>query len=123
MACYKVKYGSDDFIDPDYEKLRRNRNLLKLEVDRLNRKNTELSMEIAKNKLKNVTLERLLAAIDDEYTHEPTEFITYLYDVAHHFDNPDENCDDYMGEVTDVLQKRDEYDSILQENCDKDDEF
>ena len=109
MACYKVKDGSDDFIDPDYEKLRRNRNLLKLEVDRLNRKNTELSMEVAQNKLKNVTLERLIAAIDDEYTHEPTEFITYLYAVAHHFDNADENCD--------------EYDDILQENCDKDDEF
>ena len=121
MAYCKVKYGSDDFIDPDYEKLRRNRNLLKLEVDRLNRKNTELSMEVAQNKLKNVTLERLIEAIDGEFTHNKSEFITYLYDVAHHFDNPDENCDDYMGEVTDVLQKRDEYDCVLQENCDNDD--
>lgn len=109
MACYKGKDGSDDFIDPDYEKLRRNRNLLKLEVDRLNRKNTELSMEVAQNKLKNVTLERLIAAIDEEYTREPTEFITYLYAVAHHFDNTDENCD--------------EYDSVLQENCDDDDVY
>ena len=107
MAYYKGKDGSDDFIDPDYERLKRDRNLLKLEVDRLNRKNTELSMEVAQNKLKNVTLERLIAAIDEEYTHEPTEFITYLYAVAHHFDNADENCD--------------EYDDILQENCDNDD--
>ena len=109
MAYYKGKDGSDDFIDPDYEKLRRNRNLLKLEVDRLNRKNTELNMEVAQNKLKNVTLERLIEAIDGEYAHNKSEFITYLYAVAHHFDNADENCD--------------EYDDILHENCDNDDVY
>lgn len=89
MAYYKGKDSSDAFIDPDYERLRRDRNLLKLELDRLNKKNTQLNLEVAQNKLKNVTLERLIAAIDEEYSHNPTEFITYLHDVAHHFDNTD----------------------------------
>lgn len=105
MAYYTGKDRSDDFFDPEYERLRRDRNLLKLEVDRLNKVNTKLNLEIAQNKLKNVTLERLITAIDEEYSHNTTEFITYLYAVAHHFDNPEQNCD--------------EYDDILQENCDE----
>ena len=109
MAYYKGKDSSDAFIDPDYERLRRDRNLLKLELDRLNKKNTQLNLEVAQNKLRNVTLERLITAIDEEYSHNPTEFITYLYAVAHHFDNPEQNCD--------------EYDSILGENCDSIDDY
>lgn len=112
MAYYTGKDRSDDFFDPDYERLRRDRNLLKLELDRLNKINTKLNLEIAQNKLKNVTLERLIAAIDEEYSHEPTEFITYLYAVAHHFDNTDA----YEEEL---LQERDEDDSILLENRDE----
>ena len=89
MAYYTGKDRSDDFFDPDYERLRRDRNLLKLELDRLNKINTKLNLEIAQNKLKNVTLERLIAAIDAEYAERPTDFSKYLYDTAHHFDNTD----------------------------------
>ena len=89
MAYYTGKDRSCEALDPDYERLRRDRNLLKLELDRLNKINTKLNLEVAQNKLKNVTLERLTTAIDEEYSHNPTEFITYLYAVAHHFDNTD----------------------------------
>lgn len=109
MAYCKEKDGSNTFTKSDYERLKRDKNLLKLEVDRLNRKNTKLSIEVAQNKLKNVTLERLIGVIDEEYSHNNAEFIKYLHDVAHHFDNPEENYD--------------EYDDILPENCDKDDEL
>ena len=105
MAYYTGKDRSDAFIDPDYERLRRDRNLLKLELDRLNKINTKLNLEIAQNKLKNVTLERLVAAIDAEYAERPTDFSKYLYDTAHHFDNKEQLCD--------------EIDDILQENCDE----
>lgn len=103
MAYYTGKDRSCEALDPDYERLRRDRNLLKLELDRLNKINTKLNLEVAQNKLKNVILERLIAAIDGEYVKNPTEFIKYLYDTAHHFDNPEQNCDDYFDEVTDVL--------------------
>lgn len=112
MAYYKGKDSSDAFIDPDYERLRRDRNLLKLELDRLNKINTKLNLEIAQNKVKLVTFDRLLEAIDREYedNHCPTDFSKYLYDTAHHFDDADEqNCD--------------ETDDILQENCDENDLF
>ena len=109
MAYYRGKDRSDDFFDPDYERLRRDRNLLKLELDRLNKKNTQLNLEVAQNKLKNVTLERLIAAIDEEYAHNTTEFITYLYAVAHHFDNCEHLCD--------------EDDSILEENRESVDDY
>ena len=110
MAYYTGKDRSCEALDPDYERLRRDRNLLKLELDRVNKKNTQLSIEVAQNKLKNVTLERLITAIDGEYVKNPTEFIKYLYDTAHHFDNKDayeeellQECDDCSTGTTDVL--------------------
>jgi hypothetical protein len=103
MKYYTGKDRSCEALDPDYERLRRDRNLLKLELDRLNKINTKLNLEVAQNKLKNITLERLTQAIDAEYGERPTEFIKYLYDTAHHFDNKEQLCDDYFDEVTDVL--------------------
>ena len=119
MGYYTGKDHSDDFIDPDYERLRRDKNILLLQLDALNKKNTKLNLEIAQNKLKNITLDRLISAIDRQYEECEDEFIKYLHDVAHHFDNYEENYDDYSDETTDMLQKLDENDGILREKCEK----
>lgn len=112
MAYYTGKDTTDAFIDPEYERLRRDRNLLKLELERLNKLNTKLNLEIAQNKVKLVTFERLVTEIDRQYEEYQDDFIKYLHYVAHHFDEPEEELDEYSDEITDILQKCDEYDSI-----------
>ncbi len=94
MAQYVGKDRSDEYIDPDYERLKRERNLLRLENKRLNKENIRLTIENSNNSLKITTLNNLVAVIDQFYLQNKTEIMKYLHSIAHKFDDNKESSED-----------------------------
>lgn len=111
MAYYGGKDTTDDFIDPEYERLRRDKNLLMKRVEVLDRENTKLKVEISASKAKLASFQTLCEAIDkfiiglhDNEVTDAIEYIEYLHDIAHKWDENLENNDDYDDELDDNME-------------------
>ena len=110
MAYYIGKDTTDDFIDPEYERLRRDKNLLMKRVEVLDKENTKLKVEISANKAKLASFQTLCEAIDkfiiglhDNEVTDAIEYIEYLHDIAHKWDENVEDNDDYEVELDDDM--------------------
>lgn len=114
MAYYTGKDTTDAFIDPEYERLRRDKNLLMKRVEALDRENAKLKVEISANKAKLASFQTLCEAIDKfvvgsfaGYEQDAIEYIKYLYEIAHKWDENIEDTDEFIDFEEDVLEKCD----------------